>query len=87
MEKSVLHRRSSLLIGAAALLSLFVLPASAQGISNGSYLRSCNYVGMDGDTLVADCQRVDGSWVRSGLPGAGRCGGDIANLDGQLVCR
>ena len=34
--------------------------ASAQGVPRGSYLRSCGEVYLQGDTLVATCQRADG---------------------------
>ena len=66
------------------LLSLAATPAVAQA-RGGSYLRSCTGVHMMGDRLVAECQRMDGSWHRSALDVSG-CVGGIANTNGQLTC-
>src|SRR5262249_51560151 len=72
----------------AALLlagAMYVQPAHAQPAPQGSYLNSCNNVGMDGDRLIADCRRPDGGWHRTALD-IHRCVGDIANINGQLNC-
>lgn len=79
----------TLIAGGAALLLAtlcWTSPALAQGIPEGSYLRSCNGARVEGDTLIARCRRVDGFEQRSALPDMHRCAGDIANDNGQLRC-
>ena len=51
-------------------------PAAAQGLPQGSYLRSCTGAGLHGDTLVATCRRPDGREQRSSLADVRRCVGD-----------
>ena len=60
--------------------------AEAQGIPQGSYLRSCNGARIEGDTLVARCRTTDGREQRSALATVNRCVGDIGNNNGQLQC-
>jgi hypothetical protein len=60
--------------------------ASAQGVPPGSYLGSCGEVYLQGDTLVATCQRVDGYAERTSLPAVQSCVGDIGNRNGRLTC-
>jgi hypothetical protein len=60
--------------------------AEAQGVPQGSYLRSCQGAHTEGDTLVARCRTVDGGEQRSALAGVNRCVGDIGNNNGQLQC-
>jgi hypothetical protein len=62
-----------------------VQPAHAQPAPQGSYLNSCTHIGMEGDRLIADCRRMDGSWQRTVLD-IDRCTGDIGNLNGHLRC-
>ncbi|HEX3860257.1 MAG TPA: hypothetical protein VHY35_01030 [Stellaceae bacterium] len=62
------------------------LPAQAQGMPQGSYLRSCSDVSAGGDTLVATCRRIDGRSDRTALAGFRRCVGDIGNDNGTLQC-
>jgi hypothetical protein len=71
----------------AALLAgaIFVQPAHAQPVPQGSYINSCRHIGMRGDRLFADCRRMDGTWRRTALDVAG-CAGDIGNLNGHLTC-
>jgi len=73
---------------AAVLLTGFGWSASAvaQGVPQGSYLRSCQGAHIEGDTLVARCRAVDGGEQRSALAGVNRCVGDISNNNGQLQC-
>ena len=61
-------------------------PAAAQGLPQGSYLRSCTGAGLHGDTLVATCRRPDGREQRSSLADVRRCVGDIGNNNGNLHC-
>jgi hypothetical protein len=60
--------------------------AEAQGLPQGSYLRSCNGARVQGDTLVARCRTADGYEQRSSLAAVNRCVGDIGNNNGQLQC-
>jgi hypothetical protein len=72
-------------IAAAAVWpSMATTPAQAQ-VPGGSYLRTCTDVRMFGDRLVAECQRMDGSWRRSALD-IGGCIGGVANTNGHLTC-
>jgi hypothetical protein len=61
-------------------------PAAAQGLPQGSYLRSCIGAGLRGDTLIATCRRADGREQRTSLPDVRRCVGDIGNNNGNLQC-
>jgi hypothetical protein len=61
-------------------------PAAAQGLPQGSYLRSCGGAMMQGDTLVATCRRADGREERTSLADVRRCVGDIGNQNGHLSC-
>src|ERR1700719_4588799 len=61
-------------------------PAAAQGLPQGSYLRSCGGAMMQGDTLVASCRRADGREERTSLADVRRCVGDIGNQNGHLSC-
>jgi hypothetical protein len=72
----------------AVLLGVIGLASTslAQGLPAGSYLRSCNGVRIEGDTLIARCRRVDGFEQRSVLNDVHRCVGDIANDNGELRC-
>ena len=75
---------------ALALAGSFALwgapAAQAQWIPPGSYLETCAYPRVEGDTLLARCRRADGSWARAGLTGIGTCTGDISNQNGYLTC-
>jgi hypothetical protein len=61
-------------------------PAAAQGLPQGSYLRSCTGATLQGDTLVATCRRQDGREQRTSLADVRRCTGDIGNNGGNLQC-
>lgn len=78
------------LLAAATLASISPMfagtPAQAQAFPPGSYQESCRQVHWAGGTLVAECRRRDGRMTGTGLPDARRCGGDIANNDGNLIC-
>jgi hypothetical protein len=71
-----------LLLGGMALFQ----PAAAQGLPQGSYLRSCNGALLRGDTLVATCRTPDGREQRTSLADVRRCVGDIGNNAGNLQC-
>ena len=75
--------------GAPAALMLALIagaPAQAQGVPRGSYLRSCQDIGVRGDTLFAICRTADGNSQRTSLPQVSRCVGDIGNNNGNLQC-
>src|ERR1700730_12996213 len=61
-------------------------PAAAQGLPQGSYLRSCTGATLQGDTLVATCRRADGREQRTSLADVRRCTGEIGNNGGNLQC-
>jgi hypothetical protein len=86
MSKTLVAGRCAALGGAAMLLSLATAPVHAQGLPQGSYLRSCTHVAIYGDRLLADCRLTDGSWGRTALRDVDRCVGDIGNMNGQLAC-
>jgi hypothetical protein len=78
---------TSTALAAAVGLSSVTIPAQAQGYPPyGSYLQSCGDPQVFGDSLFANCQRVDGSWDRTVLRGLSSCTGDIANANGDLTC-
>jgi hypothetical protein len=52
----------------------------------GSYANSCRDISLDGDKLKARCQAADGRWRWTNLDDWDRCRGDIANINGQLMC-
>jgi hypothetical protein len=74
------------LAGVLLATMAWVQPAAAQGLPQGSYLRSCNGAALHGDTLVATCRRADGREQRSSLADVRRCVGDIGNNNGNLQC-
>ena len=73
------------LISGAALLALsLATPASAAPA--GSYQQTCRNIEQHrGQTLTAECRTRDGSWVDTRLD-TSDCSGDIANMNGRLVC-
>ena len=80
--KFVIGALGGLLLAAIA----WVEPAAAQGLPQGSYLRSCNDAALHGDALVATCRRADGREQRTSLADVRRCVGDIGNNNGNLQC-
>jgi hypothetical protein len=59
----------------------------AQGqLPQGSFRSSCNDARMAGQTLIAFCQKSDGTWQTSAIGPANQCVGDIQNVNGQLSC-
>ena len=85
MSKLTFANKCGLLAGAAMLISAAAVPSHAQNVPPGSYLQSCRNVETQGDRLVANCRRADGSWSRTALD-VDRCVGGIANMDGRLTC-
>ncbi len=85
--------RNATIVGTITLLlALCTIPCVAQdryeerNLPRGDYAQTCRSIHMDGDRLVAECQKRDGGWRRSSLEDAYRCRGEIANIDGTLTC-
>jgi hypothetical protein len=55
-------------------------------VPEGEYMETCSNVHTIGSTLVANCQRRDGSWRRSSLRDFDECSTSIENVNGWLVC-
>ena len=85
MQRHMLGGGIAALAGATLLLSAAALPARAQG-PGGSYLETCRDVRGFGDSIIAVCRRVDGSWARTALRDIDRCTGYISNQNGHLAC-
>lgn len=80
----VLVRRLIIIAGLLWAVIAATMPASAQ-VPPGSYLRSCSNIQFDGNTLSAFCVGPGGRSYPSRLA-AGSCRGDIANINGRLLC-
>jgi xanthine dehydrogenase molybdopterin-binding subunit B len=64
----------------AVLLALAcAAPGGAQAQSLSSYQQSCNQIGVAGDTLFANCRRMDGGFTRTSIAIPG-----VSNNDGVL---
>jgi hypothetical protein len=85
MNRIALAKKCGLLAGAVMLISAMAASARDRDVPPGSYLETCRNAHIEGDRLVADCLRRDGSVSRSVLD-LDRCEGGIANLDGRLTC-
>ena len=81
-----MKRGTTVLAGLLLAGSVWMQPAAAQGLPQGSYLGSCVGAALRGDTLVATCRRADGREQRTSLPDVRRCVGDIGNNNGNLQC-
>ncbi len=63
------------------------LPADAQPLPPGSYMRTCRDIQVRGWNLVALCEtRQRGVFTTSRLDNFPSCGGDISNVNGRLWC-
>lgn len=85
--------KRTLLWGAALVGAAFAVAAPAANfVPYGSYQRSCTNISVSGDSLSASCTTLSGSQLKTTLVELGQCMnsithyGDIANLDGSLVC-
>ncbi len=56
------------------------------GAPRGSYVETCQDIHTDGNTLIARCQKRNGSWRDTTLRHYDRCG-TIENDNGRLSCR
>ncbi len=73
----------------AVLLSLALIPPAA-AIPPGTYQQSCKDIKLkdpDGDSarIQANCRDSGGKWHKTSFE-IDRCWGDLANIDGELVC-
>jgi hypothetical protein len=75
---------TTIILGAILIMIAAAYPASAQ-VPPGSYLRSCTNIQFDGLTLSALCLGPEGQSFPTRLAAA-NCRGDIANINGQLMC-
>jgi hypothetical protein len=66
--------------------SMFLQPAHAQSVPQGSYRTSCTDVRVGDRTLTAVCRIADGREQRTSLTDVNRCVGDIGNDNGALSC-
>src|SRR6202022_3160369 len=66
--------------------SLFLQPAHAQSMPQGSYRTSCTDIRVEDRTLTAVCRIADGREQRTSLTDVNRCVGDIGNDNGVLKC-
>jgi hypothetical protein len=74
--------------GSTLFEDLIVLndPNVAVGSPPGSYPQTCRNVSVDGNTLYANCQRIDGSWIDTSIYFYDCTADGIANTDGRLTC-
>jgi hypothetical protein len=73
----------------AAFLTLALIPPAA-AIPSGTYQQSCKDIKLkdpDGDSarIQANCRDSAGKWRKTSFE-IDRCWGDLANIDGELVC-
>jgi hypothetical protein len=79
-------RALSLAVAASLALGFTAAPQMAAAAPDGSYRDSCRDQHTDGPILTATCRAPWGGWQTSSIDYR-RCGGDIANVGGRLVCR
>ena len=73
----------------AALLisgSMFLQPAHAQSVPQGSYRTSCTDIRVEDRTLTAVCRIANEQDQRTSLADVNRCVGNIGNDNGALTC-
>jgi hypothetical protein len=77
------------LLSILLFISIIFVGAEAMAqkpVPSGSYKDSCRTIQIVGGTLIAQCQKIDGSWQNSTLQYA-TCEGDIRNDNGKLKCK
>jgi len=57
-----------------------------ENLPPGDYKRTCREMHMEGDRLVATCQKRNGGWRNTNLNHVEDCRSRIANDNGHLVC-
>ncbi len=77
---------TKLTLFATAALIAMTLATPASAAPSGSYRQSCRDIDeLYDQTLSAECRTRGGYWRHSELD-TSDCDGDIANIDGRLVC-
>jgi hypothetical protein len=62
-------------------------PAQPQSqLPQGSFQSTCRDARMANQTLIAFCQKSDGSWQTSAIGPVSQCVGDLQNVNGRLTC-
>ena len=61
-------------------------PDTQAQLPEGSFRSNCNDLRMEGQTLLAFCQRSDGTWQTTAIGPISQCVGDIQNVNGDLRC-
>ena len=92
MKHSSLVRLFQSLLVLSTLVLLAICPAhlSAQYAllaPPGSYIQSCQGIGMHGTSLYAQCKNASGTLVTARLDDAANCITDVANSNGVLQCK
>ena len=88
---------ANLFIFLLVLLNFYAIQAMVKGgpklysseIPKGSYQKTCKFCNIrlsDGMLMCSDCDRGNRTFTSPGLANAKHCKGDIANLQGFLVC-
>lgn len=77
--------RLPLLLAMALLAIMLLLPAPAGALPPGSYRDSCRDCYTKDSQLHCDCRNRTGKWARTWMYYAD-CYGNIANVDGRMVC-
>jgi CVNH domain len=81
-------RRITMFSAAAIMAVLFTQGTTSRaqaGLPYGSYRQTCENVRLDGNTLKARCQKMDGGWRNTSLDYRA-CGGQVINDNGYLRC-
>lgn len=92
MKRSVVFLSLSAVGLSAAGLATLAFADSASSAPPGSYRLSCYNASVTSDTLSATCQTLQGGYQQTSLANLSQCenavlrGGDIGNIDGNLVC-
>ena len=67
-----------------ASLAVVATTGAAQAVG-GSYRNTCENIRQRGPYLTADCATVDGDYRRTSID-MRRCGGQVTNENGRLIC-
>ena len=70
-----------------AFAMVFNTAYAQSAIPNGSYQQSCQNVSVNSNTLSAECDTGDGSWIYTRLQNFPNCVSDISNMNGFLTCQ
>jgi hypothetical protein len=55
-------------------------------VPQGSFQSTCRDARLADQTLIAFCQKGDGTWQTSATGPVSQCVGDVQNVNGQLTC-